>query len=149
VSVLNLAIDEAMVLPSQIVLPKKKNVMLPVLVVLFLVSYGLLTMLVVEQGRTIQSQRNLIQLLFSDSTQLSALKMKEILKQRGIALPPLKNEGQAQRPSQGSAQQAMPQDDGKHNTGMRSQSHSQRPAMQKPPKPTADAADARRIPLTV
>ena len=41
--------------------------LLPALIILFLVSYGLLTMLVVEQGRTIDSQRGLIQMLFSDS----------------------------------------------------------------------------------
>ena len=33
--------------------------MLPVFVVLFLVSYGLMTLLVVEQGRTIDNQRSL------------------------------------------------------------------------------------------
>ena len=47
--------------------------LLPVLIVLFLVSYGLLTMLVVEQGRTIDSQRSLIQMLFSDSVELTRL----------------------------------------------------------------------------
>ena len=47
--------------------------LLPVLIVLFLVSYSLLTMLVVEQGRTIDSQRSLIQMLFSDSVELTGL----------------------------------------------------------------------------
>ena len=32
---------------------RKKHNMLPVLVVLFLISYGLMTMLIIEQGRTI------------------------------------------------------------------------------------------------
>jgi hypothetical protein len=49
--------------------------MLPLLVVLFMVSYGLLTMLVVEQGRTIDSQRSLIHLLFGDSVQLGTTRM--------------------------------------------------------------------------
>ena len=44
----------------------------PMLTVLFVVSYGLLTMLVVEQARTIDSQRGLIQDLFQDSVQLTA-----------------------------------------------------------------------------
>jgi hypothetical protein len=48
--------------------------MLPILVVLFLISYGLLTLLVVEQGRTIDSQRGLIREIFSDSAQLNAMK---------------------------------------------------------------------------
>ncbi len=55
---------------------KSSRSLLPVLTILFLVSYGLLTMLVVEQGRTIDSQRSLIHLLFSDSVQLSSIKGK-------------------------------------------------------------------------
>jgi len=47
---------------------------LPLLTVLFLISYGLMTMLIVEQGRTIESQRTLIRELFRDSTELSAVK---------------------------------------------------------------------------
>jgi len=58
------------------VVPKPKHSMLPLLVVLFLVSYGLMALLVVEQGRTIDSQRALIRQLFTDSTQLSALRGK-------------------------------------------------------------------------
>jgi hypothetical protein len=52
----------------------KKHGWLPVLTVLFLISYGLMTMLIVEQGRTIESQRALIRELFHDSTELSAIK---------------------------------------------------------------------------
>jgi len=54
----------------------KKHGWLPVLTVLFLISYGLMTMLIVEQGRTIESQRALIRELFHDSTELSAVKQK-------------------------------------------------------------------------
>ena len=50
--------------------------MLPILVVLFIFSYGLLTMLVFEQGQTIESQRGLIREMLKDSTQLAALKGK-------------------------------------------------------------------------
>jgi hypothetical protein len=50
--------------------------MLPLLVILFIVSYGILTMLVFEQGQTIESQRNLIREMLKDSTQLAALKGK-------------------------------------------------------------------------
>ena len=54
----------------------KKNGWLPLLIVLFLISYGLMTMLIIEQGRTIESQRALIRDLFHDSTELSAVKLK-------------------------------------------------------------------------
>jgi hypothetical protein len=50
--------------------------MLPLLVILFIVSYSILTMLVFEQGRTIESQRSLIREMLKDSTQLAALKDK-------------------------------------------------------------------------
>jgi hypothetical protein len=55
----------------------KKNGWLPVLTVLFLISYALMTALVVEQGRTIDSQRALIRELFRDSTELSAIKHQD------------------------------------------------------------------------
>ncbi len=38
----------------------RKRGWLPLLTILFLISYGLMTMLIVEQGRTIESQRALI-----------------------------------------------------------------------------------------
>src|SRR5260370_39292623 len=49
---------------------------LPLLVILFVVSYGILTMLVFEQGQTIESQRSLIREMLKDSTQLASLKGK-------------------------------------------------------------------------
>ncbi len=49
---------------------------LPLLVILFIVSYGILTMLVFEQGQTIESQRSLIREMLKDSTQLATLKGK-------------------------------------------------------------------------
>jgi len=48
--------------------------MLPLLVVLFLISYVLLTSLLVLQDGTIDSQRSLIHLLFKDNLRLLATK---------------------------------------------------------------------------
>jgi hypothetical protein len=70
------------------VTPTKKRGWLPLLTILFMISYGLMTMLIVEQGRTIESQRALIRDLFRDSTELSAVKMKA-----------LEEHAQAQNPS--------------------------------------------------
>src|SRR5215470_1030486 len=56
---------------------RRKRTLLPLLIVLFLVSYGLLTTLVIEQNRTISSQRTLIHLLFKDSLHLSVLRKAE------------------------------------------------------------------------
>jgi hypothetical protein len=54
---------------------KPRHTMLPLLVVLFLISYVLLTTLVVLQDRTIDSQRSLIHLLFKDNLHLVATKI--------------------------------------------------------------------------
>jgi hypothetical protein len=56
--------------------PARAAAVLPLLVILFVVSYGILTMLVFEQGQTIESQRSLIREMLKDSTQLAALKGK-------------------------------------------------------------------------
>ncbi len=58
--------------------PKKKRSLLPLLTVLFVFSYALMTMLIIEQGSTIQSQSNLIKVLAPDS--------RELWSQRGKAL---------------------------------------------------------------
>ena len=50
--------------------------MLPILVVLFIFSYAILTLLVFEQGQTIEAQRSLLREMLKDSTQLAALKGK-------------------------------------------------------------------------
>ena len=55
---------------------KRPAAILPLLVILFVVSYGILTMLVFEQGQTIESQRSLIHEMLKDSTQLATLKGK-------------------------------------------------------------------------
>jgi len=136
--VATLAVDEAMVIP--VLSKKKRNVMLPILVVLFLISYGLMSLLVVEQGRTIESQRGLIRDLFNDSTELSALKAKQIL--MGRVAPPATNKGKSQLAAPPA--QVSPESHGKHKGA----AHTERPALQKPPKPAMDAADARRMPLT-
>ena len=53
---------------------KRKLTALPLLVVLFVVSYFLLTKLVIEQDKTIDSQLSLIHTLFKDNVYLSALR---------------------------------------------------------------------------
>ena len=56
---------------------RRKRTLLPLLIILFLISYGMLTKLVIDQDRTIDSQRTLIHLLFKDNLHLSALKKAE------------------------------------------------------------------------
>lgn len=52
---------------------KRRLTALPLLIVLFVISYLLLTKLVIEQDKTIDSQRSLIHMLFKDNVYLSML----------------------------------------------------------------------------
>jgi hypothetical protein len=124
--------------------------LLPVLTVLFVVSYGLLTMLVVEQGRTIDSQRSLIHMLFSDSVQLSSMKGRAIQKQQAEA----QAKTQAQKkPAQGATPEPQAQAPSAHQpqAGAKSQSTSKvgRPFPQRPPKETVDQGDDRRTLISI
>jgi hypothetical protein len=115
-----------------VVIAKPKHTMLPVLVVLFVVSYGLMTMLIVEQGKTIDVQRFLIGQLFADSNQLNAIKISAMRQAEAQA----KARAEAQTPSS----QAAPQD---------KKSKPRQMAPQKPPKDTSDSSDVRRSLVTI
>jgi len=119
--------------------------LLPVLTILFLVSYGLLTMLVVEQGRTIDSQRNLIHLLFVDSVQLSSMKGKAIQKQRAEAQASQSQKKSPPAQTTPSDPQARPQASAKNQ----STSKVGRSLPQKPPKDTSDQWDERRTLISI
>ena len=126
--------------------PPKKRSWLPLLTVLFLISYGLMTMLIVEQGATIESQRALIRELFRDSTELSAMKVKAQQEARSAKTQAPSSQIQApstqtpstQAPSkQAPSSQAAPQNRALNQTDKRHQ-------IQPPSRPASDMADARR-----
>lgn len=110
--------------------------MLPLLTVLFLISYGLLTLLVVEQNETIQVQRGLLRQLFGDSIELSAMKVR-INRQKN----------DAQSHPQSPASPATPGDNANSKRNGGGKTH--RSAPQKPPKPTSDTNDERRALITI
>ena len=114
--------------------PKRKYSLLPVLVVLFLVSYGLMAMLVVEQDRTIGSQRSLITSLFSDSTELTTLKGKLFQQQHP----------QPQAGAQSPSTQAPTTQDAPGGSA-HSASKLRKPLPKNPPLGIADVVDGRRI----
>ena len=116
-------------------MPKPKNTLLPILVVLFVISYGLMTMLIVEQGKTIDVQRFLIGDLFNDSSQLNALKISAI-QHKIEAQAKARADAQAATPSS----QAAPQD---------KKGKSRHWASPKPPKDTSDSLDVRRSLVTI
>jgi hypothetical protein len=127
------------------VVAKPKQQLLPLLVVLFLISYGLLAFLVVEQGRTIANQRSLIQQLFHDSVELTSLKGKNLNQQHPVRpATPLKSQPQVQTPSsqsQAPSSQANPRE----NVAVQKRTgRLQKVLPLKPPKDTEDTPDERR-----
>jgi hypothetical protein len=110
--------------------------MLPVLVVLFLVSYGLMTLLIVEQGTTIQAQRSLIQQLLGDSTELSKLKgqAKQAEQAAQAKAQTAQTDPEVQAPSTQAEKTRVANKSGKV----------QRPEPERPPMPASDIADVRR-----
>jgi hypothetical protein len=147
---------------------KKKHSLLPLLTVLFIFSYGLMTVLIVEQGSVIQSQRNLIKILGRDSTELWAARGKAIgdkesaraQAEKRTQNPSTQERVPTQAPStqapssesplfqtpstQAPSAQATPQHRSQSRTGKIA-----KPETQLPPMPAADLSDRRRALNTI
>ncbi len=147
---------------------KKKHSLLPLLTVLFVFSYGLMTILIVEQGSVIQSQRNLIKVLGRDSTELWSARGKAIgdkesaraQAEKRTQAPSTQEQVPAQVPStqapssdsplfrtpssQAPSSQAAPQHRSPSRTGKIA-----KPETQLPPVPAADLSDRRRALNTI
>jgi len=137
--------------------PRKKHGWLPLLTVLFIISYGLMTMLIVEQGQTIESQRALIRELFRDSTELSSVKMKAQTERnqaaQALAQNPSSQNPSTQAPSsQAPSIQAPMKQAPSSQAGPQQRAQSQlkpKADFQMPSKPAADLADHRRSLITI
>ena len=144
--------------------PQKRG-WLPLLTVLFLISYGLMTMLIVEQGRTIESQRALIRELFGDSKELSVMKMKANVEraQAAQAQSALTQAPSAQNPSsqtaskapssqapstQAPSTQAPAKQAPSSQAARRNQSQAAKP-FQMPSRPASDLADSKRALISI
>jgi hypothetical protein len=139
---LNLLQEETVVVAPQ----KPKQQLLPLLVVLFLISYGLLALLVVEQGQTIANQRSLIQQLFQDSVELTSLKGKAIQAPHAKPGSQFKTPPQVQTPStQDQNQTPSSQVISRDNVATQKRTgRLQKVLPLKPPKDTEDTPDDRR-----
>ena len=143
--------DIATAAPIDAPLPRKKRGWLPLLTILFCISYGLMTMLIVEQGSTIESQRVLIRELFRDSSELSASKMKALKDKRAAAssakahnqTPSTQDPSTQDHSNQAPSSQAVPQHS-KQNPAQKA-----KPQFQMPSRPAADLADDRRSLITI
>jgi hypothetical protein len=145
------------VLSQEVTKAPKKHTWLPLLTVLFLLSYGLMTMLIIEQGQTIESQRVLIKELFRDSTELSAVKNKSVNDKNALDARH-RAQTQAQTPSSQmqankvpAAQTPSTQSQSAPSSQIAQQHRSQtqggkiqKPQFQVPSRPAADLADDRR-----
>jgi len=146
----------------------KKHGWLPLLTVLFLVSYGLMTMLIVEQGQTIESQRSLIRELFRDSTELAGVKMKtqqEARAQAQTAAAP--HNPSSQKPSTQTPSTQTPSTQTPSTQAPSTQAQAKAPSsqavpqqhaqiqikpksqVQTPSRPASDLQDARRSLITI
>jgi hypothetical protein len=141
-----------------IAVPAKKRSLLPLLTVLFVFSYGLMTVLIVEQGSVIQSQRNLIKILGRDSTELWSARGKAIGDQESARAqaqsraqaPSTHEQAPAQVPSTQSPSTQSPSTHAPSTQEVprhRSQSRAgkvAKPETQLPPVPASDLSDRRR-----
>jgi hypothetical protein len=143
----------AIVSATEIPVAPKKHSWLPVLVVLFLISYGLMTMLIVEQGETILSQRALIRDLFRDSQELSAVKINT-LKERPLAPstkaqnPSTKNPS-TQIPSTQAPRIQAPSSQAGPQHGAQNEASKHKRQFRLPSKPAADLVDDCRTLITI
>ncbi len=129
---------------AQIETPQQKTrgALLPLLVVLFLISYGILTLLVFEQGRTIEAQRGLLQEMLKDSTQLATLKGK-LAREDGARSQDKPAAQTEQRPAaSGHSENSAPKVPAKE---ARRAAKSPRAMKEVPQKPAADLEDVRRF----
>ena len=125
--------------------------LLPLLVILFIVSYGILTILVFEQGQTIESQRGLIREMLKDSTQLASMKGKHSREDSSHQSAQQREQQPDKAPVQtdgaiaGSAARGMKGSDakGSDKEGKKS-GKAARSMKQVPGKPEADLQDVRR-----
>jgi hypothetical protein len=140
----------------------KEHGWLPLLTVLFLISYGLMTMLIVEQGQTIESQRALIRELFRDSRDLSAVKKAQqeraqspsakiqppvtqapVTQNRTSQYPSSQNPSTQAPTSQAPSSQAGPEH------GAQNRAAKQKPQVRMPSKPASDLVDDVRNLITI
>jgi uncharacterized membrane protein len=115
----------------------------------FLLSYGLMTLLIVEQSNTIESQRSTIQQLLNTKNEVSALKNQQTPQnQAAVASAPTQAQAEDAEKVQVPAPstQAVPSE-------KKSKAHSgakaQRPLPEKPPTPASDIADERRSLMSI
>ena len=132
---------------------KPKRIMLPLLVVVFVISCSMLTVLVVLQDRTINSQRGLIHLLFRNSVELGAAgkNAAPARSSEPVAAQPQNGTRVATEEAQAPQKQAV-SDEAKGQAGTKPKRFSRKagkPFPMRPPAEITDPSDLRRVSLSI
>ena len=126
---------------SEVPHKKTRGALLPLLVVLFLISYGILTLLVIEQGRTIDVQRSLLREMLKDSTQLATLRNKLAREVPAQTHDKAAAQTEQKEAVAGSSPSIAPKAPSKET---KRPGKTARPLKEIPEKPAADLQDVRR-----
>jgi hypothetical protein len=120
---------------------KPNSKLFPVLVFLLMACYGIMALVVLEQGHVIQSQRNLIQQLVQDSQQLASLK-GQVAAQQAIDKKRAKSGASAKDKT--GASSAVPAQKEQAQKGL-----SRKSRAEKQPLQADDKVDRRRFPSQI
>jgi len=129
-------VEQTIVVAEQ---PQRNRPTGQVILVLLLVTFPLLALLVLEQGRVIDAQRLLIQQLTSDSQQLNSIRVRELQNRAKPAAPPAKTPQADTQPQPG----AQPQS----GAAPQSKSRKRHESKQAPPPPPQEYPGTRPLPV--
>jgi len=129
-------VDQTIVVAGQ---PSRNRPVGTVIVVLLLVTFPLLALLVLEQGRVIDAQRLLIRQLNSDSQQLNAIRVRELQDRNKPGAPAAKNPPPDAQPQPG----AQPQS----GAAPQSKNPKRHESTQSTPAPPQEYPATRRVPV--
>lgn len=135
-------VEQTIVVAEQ---PQRNRPTGQVILVLLLVTFPLLALLVLEQGRVIDAQRLLIQQLTSDSLQLNSIRVRDLKNRAKPAAPPAKTPQADPQPQAG----AQPQTGAQPQSGAAPQSKSRKrhQSKQAPPPPPQEYPGTRAVPV--
>jgi len=136
-------VEQTIVVAEQ---PQRNRPTGQVILVVLLVTFPLMALLVLEQGRVIDAQRMLIQQLNSDSLQLNSMRVRDLQNRaKPPAAPPAKTP-QTDTPPQPGAQ---PQTGAQPPSGAAPQSKSRKrhQSKQAPPPPPQEYPGTRAVPV--
>jgi hypothetical protein len=132
---------------------KRKLTALPLLVVLFVISYSLLTRLVIEQDKTIDAQRSLIHQLFHDAISHSKSE-KHARKAPPVQVPMVEIPSNQLQSNQVQSNQVQPNQAQSGQVGPQANAKTARKPRRRvspfsPPAQLTDPSDMRRVTFSI